>query len=63
MTLKIAALPRARHMFPQDLAARVTAASGMLGGAERRSLAGVAGVGLHLSTHRVGPRLVVVDSF
>ena len=32
-----AALPRARHMFPQDLAAHVTAASGMLGGAERRS--------------------------
>ena len=30
-----AALPRARHMFPQDLAARVTAASGMSGGAER----------------------------
>ena len=34
-----AALPRARHMFPQDLAAHVTAASGIFGGAERRSLA------------------------
>ena len=32
-----AALPHARHMFPQDFAAHVTTASGMFGGAERRS--------------------------